>query len=227
MVRVTSLLERIGLVYSQQDQPARASGVEPQPVRAVAPPADISPGAPPPAAPPVPEMRLDESMLEQAPEGEDWALAQVYASAGIREPAHGFTIYRLIEMLESSELRELDPPTRAKVIAGLLKRLPAGAVEIEEIIRDAGTRDRALDAFERFLSERVARQEQEVEEKNRALQQEIDELTIANMGLQEANRAALEQERAKLERWRARKQAEEQRLFDAVAPFVDQNPVSK
>jgi hypothetical protein len=227
MVRVTSLLEKIGLVYSQQGQRIPATEVGPQPVSASEAPADISPGAPPPAAPPVPEVRLDESMLDLAPAAEDWALEQVYASAGIREPAHGFTVYRLIEMLESSELRDLDPPTRAKVIAGLLKRLPAGAVEIEDIIRDAAARDRALDAFEKFLAERVARQQREVEEKNRALQQEIDELTITNMGLQEENRAELERERAKLDRWRERKQAEEQRLFDAVAPFASDNPVSK
>lgn len=227
MVRLTRLLEKIGLVYSQEDQTVRTTDAPSQPVSASAPPADISPGAPPPAAPPAPEVRLDESMLEQAPEAEEWALEQVYASAAIGEPAHGFTVYRLIEMLESSELRDLDPPTRAKVIAGLLKRLPAGAVEIGDIIRDAAARDRALDAFEKFLAERVARQQREVEEKNRALQQEIDELTITNMGLQEENRAELERERAKLERWRERKQAEEQRLFDAVAPFAGENPVSK
>ena len=106
-------------------------------------------------------MRLDEATLSQTPAGEDWAIEQIYASAGIQAPAHGFTVYRLIELLEGEEFRDLDAATRAKVIVGVLKRLPSGAVEVEDIVRDAAARDRALDAFERFLSERVRRQERE------------------------------------------------------------------
>lgn len=227
MVKVTSLLEKMGLVYGRrEEQPAPPSG-EPQPAEAPEATGEVRAGAPPPAAPPEPELRLDEAALGQAPAGEDWALEQIYASAGIQPPAHGFTVYRLIEMLEGEEFRGLDAPTRAKVIAGVLKRLPTGAVEVEDIVRDAAARDRALDAFECFLSDRVVRQEKEAEEKNAALQQQIDELTIANTQLMEANRAAVAQEQARLERWRARKREEEDRLFSAVAPFAERNPVTR
>ncbi|HPC84715.1 MAG TPA: hypothetical protein P5234_15625 [Thermoanaerobaculaceae bacterium] len=226
MVKVTSLLEKMGLVYGRQERPeVSAAGEEP----AMGPPAvrDAGAGAPPQAAPPEPDVKLDESALGQAPASDDWTLEQIYASAGVQPPAHGFTVYRLIEMLEGEEFRDLDGPTRARVIAGVLKRLPAGAVEVEDIVRDAAARDRALDAFERFLSERVVRLERETAEKNAALQQQIDELTIANTQLMEANRAAVAQERARLDRWRARKREEEERLFAAVAPFVERNPVTR
>lgn len=226
MVKVTSLLEKMGLVYGRQEQPPPDGG-GPQP--AVAQPAagDVRAGAPPEAPPPEPEVRLDEAALGEAPAGEDWALEQIYASAGIRPPAHGFTVYRLIEMLEGEEFRSLDAPTRAKVITGVLRRLPSGAVDVEDIVRDAAARDRALDAFERFLADRVVRLEREAEEKNAALQQQIDELTIANTRLMDANRAAVAQEKARLERWRMRKREEEERLFSAVAPFVEHNPVTR
>lgn len=226
MVKVTSLLEKMGLVYRSQDQPVAPVGGEPAAVPA-APPADVRAGVPPQAPPPEPEVTLDEAALGQAPAGEDWALEQVFSSAGIQPPAHGFTVYRLIEMLEGEEFRDLDAPTRAKVIAGVLKRLPTGAVEVEDIVRDAAARDRALDAFERFLADRVVRQEREAEERNAALQQQIDELTIANTQLMDANRAAVAQEQARLERWRARKREEEDRLFTAVALFVEHNPVTR
>lgn len=218
MVKVTSLLEKMGLVYGRREElPPADAPVFASQVRA---------GAPPEPPPPEPEVKLDEAALRSPAAGEDWALEQVYASAGIQPPAHGFTVYRLIEMLEGEEFRDLDAPTRARVIAGVLKRLPSGAVEVEDIVRDAAARDRALDAFERFVADRVVRLEREAEEKNAALQREIDELTLANTRLMEANRAAVAQERARLERWRARKREEEQRLFSAIAPFVEHNPVT-
>lgn len=226
MVRVTSLLEKMGLVYGRQEQPPVSEVGEPQPVEAPPATGEVRAGAPPQALP-EPEVKLDEAALGQGPAGEDWALEQIYASAGIQPPAHGFTVYRLIEMLEGEEFRGLDSPTRAKVIAGVLRRLPTGAVEVEDIVRDAAARDRALDAFERFLSDRVVRQEKDAEEKNAALQQQIDELTIANTQLMDANRASVAQEKVRLERWRARKREEEERLFSAVAPFVEHNPVTR
>lgn len=227
MVRVISLLEKLGLVYGGESDPSAA-----QPGEAESTPTSTSQaasGSPAkvPVGLPVPEVKLDTAALERAPGGDDWALEQVYASAGIQPPAHGFTVYRLIEMLDAEEFRGLDAPTRARVITGMLRRLPTGAVEVDDIVRDAAVRDRALDAFERFLADRVGRVEKEVEEKNRALQQAIDELTVRNSQLMDANRAGVEQERAKLERWRTRKRAEEERLYAAVQPFVEHNPVTR
>jgi hypothetical protein len=172
-------------------------------------------------------VELDVAALERQPAGEEYAIEQVYASAGIQPPAHGFTVYRLIEMLEAEEFRGMDAATRARVIAGMLRRLPTGAVEIGDIVRDAAARDRALDAFERFLADRVTRQLQDADEKNRVLQAQIEELTKTNTALMEENRAAVEAERARLERWLVRKRAEEDRLFDAVQPFVEHNPISR
>jgi hypothetical protein len=226
MTKVIGLLEKMGLVYRDQDSADPAGGEDATPATPDAAPSGARPGSPPRGqlAPPI---ELDTAALEKQPQGEEYALEQVYSSAGIKAPANGFTVYRLIEMLEGEEFRGLDAPTRARVITGMLKRLPTGPVEIEEIVRDAAARDRALDAFERFLADRVARTEGEIEEKNQALQQQIDELTKTNNDLMKANRASIEQERAQLARWRERKLAEENRLYGAVAPFVEHNPITR
>lgn len=222
MAKIVSLLEKMGLVRSEEP-PVPAAGADDfaAPSQAAT-AADASTQTAP--APPV---TLDVASLEEPSAEGEFTVEQVYSSAGIVEPVNGFTVYRLIEMLEAEEFRGMDTPTRAKVIAGLLRRLPTGAVEIGDIVRDAEARDRALDAFERFLADRAARQEKDTEEKNRALQQQIDELTRKNKQEMEANRAAVEQEKARLERWRARKRAEEDRLFNAVQPFVEHNPVTR
>jgi hypothetical protein len=222
MGKVIGLLEKLGLVTTAGTEDVAGDGP-------TSTPDPSSPAGPAAAsgAPPVTPLELDVAALERQPAGEEYALEQVYASAGIQPPAHGFTVYRLIEMLEAEEFRGMDAATRARVIAGMLRRLPTGAVEIDDIVRDAAARDRALDAFERFLADRVTRQLQDADEKNRVLQAQIEELTKANTALMEENRAAVEAERARLERWLVRKRAEEDRLFDAVQPFVEQNPISR
>lgn len=42
----------------------------------------------------------------------------------------------------------------------------------------------------------------------------------------DANRRALEAEEARLAQWQLSKKAEERRLFDAVSPFVEANPIT-
>jgi hypothetical protein len=227
MGRVTSLFEKIGLVYRSEPPTVASEGSAPPPAsgQSTKPVGDISPG-PTPLRIDVPEVHLDTSALQQ-PAGDEYPLSQIYASASIKEPANGFTVYRLMEMLDAEELRGLEPETRAKVITGMLRRLPSGAVEVDDIVREAVLRDRALDAFDKFLADRLARQEKDIEEKNRALQQEIDELTIKNTELMDANRAGIDKERGRIERWRLSKRSEEDRLYAAVAPFVKDNPVTR
>jgi len=222
MGKVIGLLEKLGLVTTAGTEDVAGDGPTSTPDSS-----SLEGTATPSGAPPAAPVRLDVAVLEGQPAGEEYALEQVYASAGIQPPAHGFTVYRLIEMLEAEEFRGMDAATRARVIAGMLRRLPTGAVEIDDIVRDAAARDRALDAFERFLADRVTRQLQDADEKNRVLQAQIEELTKANTALMEANRAAVEAERVRLERWLVRKRAEEDRLFDAVQPFVEHNPISR
>jgi hypothetical protein len=223
MGKVIGLLEKLGLVTTAGTEDVAGDGPTSPPDPSSSGSAASGASGAPPAAP----VELDVAALERQPAGEEYALEQVYASAGIQPPAHGFTVYRLIEMLEAEEFRGMDAATRARVIAGMLRRLPTGAVEVGDIVRDAAARDRALDAFERFLADRVTRQLQDADEKNRVLQAQIEELTKANTALMEENRAAVEAERARLERWLVRKRAEEDRLFDAVQPFVEHNPISR
>jgi hypothetical protein len=227
MAKVLNMLEKIGLFHTgdQVTEPIEETAPEPEDTTEVI---GISPGAPPAPRPVVsiPEVSIsiDDSTGEIP---EEFPFDQVYASAGVADPEHGFTVYKLIEMIEAEELRDLDGATRAKVIAGMLRRLPSGEVPIDDIVRDAALRDRALDAFEAFLAEKTAASALQLDEKNRELQQEIDELTRHNTELIEANQAAIEAERQRLEGWRKKKQHEESRLYSAVAPFVEANPVTR
>jgi hypothetical protein len=235
MAKVINLLARMGLVYADNPTVPEPAVAEPEPpadktaARLVPPPAGGAPGALPNPGPPIAPTRLDPALAAtvDGKAGDDYPFDQIYASAGIHDPAHGFTVYKLIEMMEADELRGLDDATRAKVLGGMLRRLPSGPVSLDDIVSDAVRRDQALDAFERFLADRVARVGRDLEEKNSALQAEIDELVRRNSEQMEANRAKIGAERERFERWQRRKRAEEERLFAAVQPFAASNPVTR
>jgi Skp family chaperone for outer membrane proteins len=103
---------------------------------------------------------------------------------------------------------------------------PTGPVNIADVIQDAVVRDQALDNFEQFLGKKLDGKRGEIDKENAALQAEIDALVKRNQEKMETNRQLLEKERQRLAEWQAKKRIEERKLFDAVSPFVEQNPVS-
>ena len=163
---------------------------------------------------------------ETSAAGEIPDFAAVYRAAGIEVPAHGYSAFKILEILQSPDLAPLDAKAKAAALGGFLKMNPGGPVPLSDVIQDAVRRDQALDRFEEFLRGKLNDREAEAERQNAALQAEIDELSRKNRETMEANRRALEAERANLESWRVQKEAEEHRLFEAISPFVDQNPIT-
>ena len=54
----------------------------------------------------------------------------------------------------------------------------------------------------------------------------MEKLVAEHQARLQANRDAVAKARERFEVWRTKKQAEEQRIYDAIAPFVSENPVS-
>src|SRR5262245_29891985 len=194
-------------------------------------------GAPRPPAPAMqdllkgaaPRPKIDEGALgaTAAKAGSDLPdFDSVYQAAGVKVPAHGFSSYKVLEILSSSDLAALDPRAKAAALSGFLKMNPTGPVPLTDVIQDAVARDQALDGFEEFLRKKLDGRREELDKQNAALQEEIDEITRRNKEKMDTNRRALEEEKERFASWQARKRIEERKLFDAVAPFVEQNPVS-
>ncbi|HEY4562830.1 MAG TPA: hypothetical protein VIJ36_07610, partial [Thermoanaerobaculia bacterium] len=115
---------------------------------------------------------------------------------------------------------------KAAALTGFLNMSPSGPVPITDVVQDAVRRDQALDKFEEFLRNKLGGRSGQIDKENAQLQAEIDEVTRRNREKMEANRAALEAEQARFTRWLTTKRAEERKLFDAVNPFVEHNPIS-
>lgn len=183
------------------------------------PPAQIDPRRLPPPAPAA--TAGGEAATLPIPD-----FAEVYRAAGVSEPRHGFSAYKVLEILSADDFAGLEPRAKAAALAGFLKMVPGGPVPIRDVIQDAVVRDQALDKFEEFLRGKLAEREREVGRDNTRLQAEIDELTAQHQQRMAANRQRLEAEQARFAAWQARKHLEERKLADAVAPFVEANPVS-
>jgi hypothetical protein len=152
-------------------------------------------------------------------------IQEVYNKAGLEAKAEGFDIYAVEKMLDDPEIAELPLETRAKSVRMALRSMGR---ELGDIISDAAKRDQALEIYEQVVGEAIADVSRQVVESNAQLQAEIDEFVRSKSALMEANQQALEQARQGLEEYRRTKAAEEERLFNTVAPFVapGQNPVS-
>jgi hypothetical protein len=222
------LLEKMKLVESDEPQE------EPAPL-----PAGPAPSAPPRRPPPstprpqtsmgeiihkVPAPRLDEQSLAGGDEIPDFP--SIYKASGVKDPAHGFTAYKVLEILSSPDFAALDAKAKAGALSGFLRMNPSGAVAIADVIQDALARDNALDGFEGFLRMKLDARRADREKEIAALQAGIDELTRKNRELIQGNLDAIAKEQDRFATWQARKRIEEQKLFEAVEPFVEKNPVS-
>jgi hypothetical protein len=173
-----------------------------------------------------PKIDAEAVPAEARPGARETDFGAVYRAARVPDPPHGFTALELLKMLSSPHLAALDGRARAQALVAFLEMNPAGRVSIREVIEDAVRRDQALDAYEKALQESLGRREAEIGAQNAALQAEIDELARRNQERMRANALALDAERQRVIEWRYAKMQEERRLFDAVAPFVEANPVS-
>lgn len=210
---------------SKGPAPAQAPGAPPrrpsqsdlQAILASVAKADIPAAAPAGARPPA---TLNSSELEAD-------FGAVYQLAGVTAPAHGFSALKVLEMLSSEHLASLEPKAKAAALLGFLQMHPNGPVPLRDVIEDAIRRDSALDAYEAALQARLKARSSEIERNMAQLQAEIDTLQRRNREVMDQGLAELEGQRAGLAQWQDRKRQEEQRLFEAVAPFVEANPVTR
>jgi len=148
---------------------------------------------------------------------------EIYRAAEIQAPAHGYTIMKIAEMLQSERIRTLPAEVKRNSI---LLALDAAGVKIEEVIEDAVKRDRALDGFERVQQKALDELEKRKEGENQQIQAELDRLVQEHNARIQANKDEVSKEKERFYGWRLQKQQEEQKIADSVSYFVTENPIT-
>ena len=150
-------------------------------------------------------------------------MAEIYSSAQIGVPAHGYSVLKVAEMLQSEHIRALPADVKQKSI---MVALDAAGVKIGDIIEDAVRRDRALDTYERVLQKSLEDLRAQKAAENQQIQEEIDKRIAELRTRVEENNAELTAEQNNLLAWRVRKRQEEDRIAEAVGHFVSENPIT-
>ncbi|HET9216439.1 MAG TPA: hypothetical protein VFR18_05645 [Terriglobia bacterium] len=166
---------------------------------------------------------IDSETTFTTPLGDASSFDDIYASAQIVAPPHGYSVLKVADMLESEHIQALPADVKRKSI---LVALDAASVNINDIVEDAVRRDRALDTYERVLVKNLENLRAEKERENKRLEDEINQKMAELRARIADNTKAITEEQESLLQWRTRKTQEEERIAQAVGYFVSENPIT-
>src|SRR5579884_64463 len=148
---------------------------------------------------------------------------EIYQAAEIPAAPQGYSILKVADMLQSEHIRSM--PTDVKR-SSVLVALDAAGVDIKDVIQDAVRRDKALDGYERVQERAIADLETRKNQENAQIQAAIDKYVAEQRAKIQSNNDEVTKEKERFFGWRLKKQQEEKKISDAVAPFVTENPIT-
>ena len=101
----------------------------------------------------VDDVESQETSLAEAL-GLDATLAEIYAAGGVKDPEHGWSVDKVVELMAAAVRKSMPPSQIARTVEAAL--YDAG-VDPREIAIDAVTRDEVLDLYEDRLVEYTRR----------------------------------------------------------------------
>ncbi len=161
------------------------------------------------------EIRTEEvRALAEAPAELAVPFEKIFEAAGLAPLAAGWSIERLHSLLATAPFR--DQP-RESVQKRILDILATEKVAVEDLVKDAVSRDQALDAFEksveRKMSDRIAANQHELAQ----VKDRIEDLRKESARLEEL----IATDMAKWREWRRKKRSQEKDLARAVGYLID------
>ncbi len=203
----------------------------PAPVKMPAPPA---PAGPPSAAQrarvgdliandPAPKIAPSTAPVSAKVNLAEEPFEEIYKAAGV--PASQCSVDDLAKLLENPMIA--NQPTNIKVVAVNLT-LSAKNITTEEPITDALRRDRALDAYQAMLAERVVTIEQRNAAKLQQISQEVEEYLKRKQAEMDTLKAEVATVKTQSVEFAIRREIEEKRMADLITPFLEGklNPVT-
>lgn len=141
------------------------------------------------------------------------SMEDIYRAAGIMIPPKGYTIKKVVEMLNSEHIRGLSKDMKR---AAVLMALDAAGVPIDQVQRDAKVRQDALDSFEAGQKKQVEAEWARKAEEIVQIQAELESVKAHYMARISRNLEGVAREKATFGSWQAIKQDETQSMSEAV-----------
>ena len=159
------------------------------------------------------EIVAPEVTQVSGPKGFKATPADVFAAAKLEPPANGWTVEKFRELAAKPLYRDMSQENRQKA---LLAELATNSADPAAIVADAVRKDEALDAYERFLTQKLAQTKKDAAAKKEKL--------IAEVAALETMEKATA---AEFEAWRAAKVAKEKELAEALAPLMADGKITQ
>ena len=173
---------------------------------------DLVAGEPAPKfAPPTPNAKAENLA--------DKPFDEIYRAANL--PLTPCTIDDLAQLLENPTIAQ--QPENVKVIAVTLT-LSAKGITAEVPVADAVRRDRTLDAYQAMLAERVVTTEERNASHIQKISQEVEEFLKRKQAEMDALKAEISEAKKQAVEFTIRREIEEKRLADLIAPFLEGKP---
>jgi hypothetical protein len=137
----------------------------------------------------------------------------IYRAAGIMNPRRGYSINKVVEMLQSEHIRAMSKEMKQ---AAVLMALDAAGIQMDQVRQDAKVRQESLDTYEagqKKLVEAVwARKAEEVVQ----IQAELESVKAHHLARINRNLEGVAREKVTFNNWLTLKQQETQKMAEAV-----------
>lgn len=140
-------------------------------------------------------------------------MEDIYRTAGIVSPRKGYSVTKVVEMLNSEHIRGLSKETKR---AALLMALDAAGVTIEQVQRDAKSRQNALDSYEAEQKKQAEAEWARKAEEIAHIQAELESIKAHYTARISRNMEALARDKARFNSWVTTKEQEAQSMAEAV-----------
>jgi hypothetical protein len=152
------------------------------------------------------------------------SMEDIYRMAGIMNPRRGYTISKVVEMVNSEHVRGLSKETKQ---AAVLMALDAAGISLDQVQQDAKARQDALDSYEAAQKKQVeamwARKAEEVIQ----IQAELDSVKAHHLARISRNLEGVAREKATFNNWLTQKQEECESMAEAVEMCLRSPAVSE
>ncbi len=140
-------------------------------------------------------------------------MEDIYRAAGISNPRKGYSINKVVEMLQSEHIRGLSKETKR---AAVLMALDAAGIPIDGVLRDAKARQSVLDSYEAEQKKQVEAEWARKMEENIQIQAELERVKEQYMARISRKLEVVAREKATFSSWLSMKEQESKSMSEAA-----------
>lgn len=148
-----------------------------------------------------------------APRSDLLSYEDIYHAAGIMSPRSGYSIHKVVDMLNSERLRDLSQDAKR---ASVLMALDAAGTPADDLRHDAERRQQALNAYDAAQRKQLEEFEAQKARENAEIEAEVERIKAHYGERIQRNHEQVAKEKETLHNWQVAMQYESQRIAEVL-----------